>query len=92
MYKRINALKLKDPGLKTLFSIGGWNFGTAKFKSMASTETNRKKFAANAVAWARKWGFDGIDIDWEYPDASDKANHAALMKVPPRLDWKENEL
>lgn len=48
---------------------------------MASSDANRKKFVANAIAYARQWGFDGVDLDWEYPDASDKANHAALIKV-----------
>lgn len=48
---------------------------------MASNPDNRKKFINSAVEFLKKRKFDGLDIDWEYPEDSDKSNFAQLMKV-----------
>ena len=48
---------------------------------MSASQATRATFIKSAIAFARKYNFDGIDIDWEYPQIEDKANHAALIKV-----------
>jgi chitinase len=79
-FAQINALKKQDSGLKTLLSYGGANFAASTFKSISSSSANRQKFIQSAIQFAKQNGFDGIDIDWEFPDASDKANFANLLK------------
>ena len=79
-YGRVKKLKEKQPDLKILLSFGGWSAGTTIFKQMASNARTRKKFIDAAIKFIDQYGFDGIDIDWEYPDASDKANYAAFIK------------
>lgn len=62
---QINSLKVRY-GVKTLISIGGWT-RSGMFSEMAATETGRKTFARECVRYIRRYGFDGVDIDWEYP-------------------------
>ena len=66
------------------FSIsGGWY--PQEYSDAAATAANRSRFAQTAVDHVVNYGFDGIDVDWEYPDgttrASDPENFALLIEA-----------
>ncbi len=65
-FARLNALKLKNPNLQILISIGGWAW-SENFSNAVLTNSLRKGFAASAVQIIRQYKLDGVDIDWEYP-------------------------
>lgn len=64
--------------LKVLLSIGGGDF-SPKFAAATSTEMRRQTFAKSAVKLATDWGFDGVDIDWEYPTSGEEGDN--LVKL-----------
>jgi chitinase len=59
------ALKSAAPGLKTVLSIGGW--GAGGFSDAALTPASRAAFADECARLLG--GFDGVDLDWEFPVA-----------------------
>jgi len=67
MYERFNDLKLIDPSFKTLLAVGGWNFGTAKMTAMLATAASRNEFVMSSITYLQTRGFDGLDLDFEYP-------------------------
>jgi len=81
LYERVTDLKKINPNLKILLAIGGWSFGTERFKSMASNKYNRRVFIFSAMDYLRERNFDGLDLDWEFPRGNDdKKNFVELLK------------
>ena len=84
-FKKATDLRLKYPHLKVMIAIGGWNEGSKKYSEMAADDTKRKMFVNSTVEFLKKYSFDGLDLDWEYPGkrggaAGDKRNFIKLVK------------
>ncbi|ERT00776.1 hypothetical protein HMPREF1624_02009 [Sporothrix schenckii ATCC 58251] len=78
LYQRLQAIKTRDLGLQTWISIGGWTFNDddqptrTTFSDLAASATNQEAFFASLLQFMQTWGFTGVDIDWEYPEAPDR--------------------
>ncbi len=64
--------------VKVLAAVGGYGQSDG-FKPMATDPSARSKFVQNIVNFCKTNGFDGIDLDWEYPGAADRNNFTSLV-------------
>ncbi|KAL7011016.1 hypothetical protein ACKWTF_014053 [Chironomus riparius] len=90
-------LKEKDPCLKILISVGGWDEGSEKFSSLVETEDSVENFAEKTLRFLIFYGFDGIDIHWMYPTMrggikDDRQNFVKLIKALKSKLSKRNKL
>ncbi|CAG2181036.1 unnamed protein product, partial [Oppiella nova] len=84
-YERFVNLRKKNPNLTTMISIGGWNEGSEKYSNMVTNTEMRHKFVESVIIFLYKYGFDGINLDWQYPgnrggSATDKENYIKLLE------------
>lgn len=78
-------MKRLNPKLKILAVVGGWGEGSINYSNMASDANKRKVFIQSALNFILQHGFDGLDLDWEYPAQrggrpEDKINYVTLLK------------
>ncbi|KAL3490749.1 killer toxin alpha/beta [Aspergillus germanicus] len=79
LYPQFTGLKSKKPSLKTWIAVRGWSFNDTTnfpntqtaFSDMASSAASRRTFINSILHFMQTWGFDGVDLDWEYPGADD---------------------
>ncbi|WP_082495187.1 glycosyl hydrolase family 18 protein [Cellulomonas sp. Leaf334] len=68
-FNQLKKLKAMNPGLKVIWSFGGWTWSSGFTQAAA----NPTAFADSCYTLLNdsRWAglFDGIDIDWEYPNA-----------------------
>ncbi|MEU4034410.1 glycoside hydrolase family 18 chitinase [Streptomyces collinus] len=91
-FNQLRELKAKYPNLKVIWSFGGWTW-SGGFAQAAANPTAFAQSCYNLVEDPR-WAdvFDGIDIDWEYPNACglscDTSGAAAFKNVMSALRAK----
>lgn len=67
-------------GKKIIVSIGGWG-NCDGFSPMAANATSRARFVENVRNFCLNNGYDGADIDWEFPQSeADRTNLNRLMQ------------
>ncbi|KAJ6608966.1 hypothetical protein B0H10DRAFT_2066126 [Mycena sp. CBHHK59/15] len=84
LWKRTTALKSRNPTLKVFLSIGGWTFNDPPtsqiFSNLVGSDANTNTFISSVLRVFETYGFDGLDVDWEYPAASDRGGAPADTK------------
>lgn len=68
----------RQNGVKIVVSLGGWGHDKG-FAPTAADPEARRKFVKNLTDFCKKHGYDGADLDWEYPASKDKDNFTSMM-------------
>lgn len=78
-YKKVTDLKKRFPGLKVLLSVGGGKDGkydderkVEKYLKVIETPESRAAFVNSTDAYLKNYGFDGLDLAWEFPETQPK--------------------
>lgn len=65
-FGQLITVKKKQPDLRAIISIGGWG-RSEHFSTLAASPDGRATIAKNAIKFMKKYHFDGIEIDWQFP-------------------------
>lgn len=79
-------LRKEYPHLQTILSVGGatWSSNFARFTSTAALRTT---LASSCIKLQLDYGFDGLDVDWEFPNNGAEANQYLELLREIRAQW-----
>jgi hypothetical protein len=87
LYRAPLLQQARARGRSVILSVGGGlpERFRAAFASLSASEHRRHRFADHLLRHVRQWGYDGIDIDYEFPsDAVERARFTSLMQAVHR--------
>ncbi len=61
--------KAHKAGVKVILSLGGWGWDE-QFAAIVSEPQAEERYAKAVMAIVDQYDYDGIDLDWEYPDTA----------------------
>jgi len=87
LYRTVTRLKRKYPNLKVLLSIGGDKDIEIsddakdlpnKYLELLESPVGRQVFVDTAYALVKTYGFDGLDMAWQFPKNKPKKVHSSI--------------
>lgn len=87
LYRSVTSLKKKYPHLKILLSVGGdkdvVDSDSNKYLTLLESSNARIPFINSAHSLIKTYGFDGLDLAWQFPKNKPKKVHGSVGKF-----WK----
>ena len=77
-FPALRLLRREHPGLKLYISIAGYGYDRP-YQAIVQSPEMIAKFVGSCVGFMKINGFDGIDLDWEYPKPAQKGAFTALL-------------
>ncbi|KAJ3243107.1 hypothetical protein HDU78_000801 [Chytriomyces hyalinus] len=78
------SVRDKYPNLRTIVSIGGWS-GSQHFSTVAASDSLTQTFVKTVHTFLDTFGFDGVDLDWEYPSGGGLECNTVNDADPPNF-------
>jgi len=92
--KQFHLLKKRHRHLKVVLSIGGPDQKTAaNYAALSASPASRANFVESSLTAIKDYGFDGIDLFWEWPkDVTEASNYTNLIEdIRKALDLYSSE-
>ncbi|KAM8713578.1 hypothetical protein ACLKA7_013837 [Drosophila subpalustris] len=92
LYRTVTRLKRKYPNLRVLLSVGGDKDIEKsedakdlpnKYLELLENPTGRTRFVNTVYSLVKTYGFDGLDVAWQFPKNKPKKVHSGLGSL-----WK----
>ena len=92
---KVKALieKAHKDGCKVYIAVGGWSYKdvplVTTFETVSETDSLRQKLVESIMDIVEEYGFDGVELDWEYPSkASEKNYEKLILELAEKLENK----
>ena len=89
--------KAHNDNCKVYIAVGGWSYNDvplqSTFEEAARNSETRKKLVESIISVVEDYGFDGVELDWEYPQASSAKDYEALiLELDKKLESRGKHL
>ncbi|NLN86562.1 MAG: hypothetical protein GX133_03000 [Syntrophomonadaceae bacterium] len=84
-------------GTKVFIAVGGWSYQNKPlqpiFETVAASDEKRKLLIEKICRFVTEYGLDGVELDWEHPNANSIADYEKLIvELKAALDLQDKEL
>ena len=84
-------------GTKVFIAVGGWSYQNKPlqpiFETVAVSDEKRNLLIENICRFVTEYGLDGVELDWEHPNANSIADYEKLVvELKAALDLQDKEL
>ncbi|QOU18042.1 hypothetical protein BRETT_001484 [Brettanomyces bruxellensis] len=77
---QLSQIKSLNPNIRVSLSVGGAETSHV-FRRITDSAKLRDKFAQALATYVHHYGFDGLDLDWEYPEEHSRDNLSEFMRL-----------
>lgn len=82
-FKSFVQLKQQNPKLKTMIALGGWVDSQQNhdaYNLVFNNDIIRSNFIKNLKEFLKNWGFDGLDLSYQFPQINEREGFAVWAK------------
>ncbi|XP_064456917.1 chitinase-3-like protein 1 [Ornithodoros turicata] len=77
---KFHAIKLRNPSIRIWVTAGGASEANQAFSRIVTDAEAKRLFVRQAVDWLLYFGYDGLNIQWSFPDLEHRESLTALMQ------------
>lgn len=89
--------KAHGDNCEVFIAVGGWSYNNiplqAAFEQASVKPETRQRLVESIIAVVEDYGFDGVELDWEYPNSASAKNYESLiLELDKKLETRGKQL